>query len=624
MLEIKNLKVSYNGLDVLKGINLTLKKGESLAIIGETGAGKTTLSLSILGLVEGRLTGEILFQGKNLLNLPEEEMRSLRGREIAMVFQNVEAALHPLYTVNQQIMEAILVHREKDRDFARERARQLLARVGLDERRAQSYPHQLSGGEKQKALICIALANDPEVLLLDEPTAALDSLTKAEIIALLREVARDKITLVITHDLAAAAQMAEKIAVLYGGRILEMGPTAELLEFPRHPYTRGLIRSYPNMTTTKDLQGIPGRMSHRVEGCPFHPRCTQKIAVCWQEVPELKQKGNRHLACHRGGIIPLLEARNISKSFGKVEVLQSVDLTLYEGETLALVGESGSGKTTLAKTVMGLIPAERGEVFLEGERILQRKKEFYERVQMVFQNPGESISHRMNVYQAVKEPLDVQGWRSEEEKLQKVRRVLNEVELPSDEEYLQKYPHHLSGGEAQRVAIARALVLDPKLLIADEPTSALDASVQAKILKLLLDLQEERGLALLLITHDIALARKVSDRMAVMLRGSIVEEGPTSEVVNNPLHPYTKCLVEAAPALSREVSGPPRAVRNSEKNREQAVQPGSTTGREHCPFARRCPHPLPRCYRERPEMKACSMHRVACFRELGKNHPEQA
>ncbi|HAA89830.1 MAG TPA: ABC transporter ATP-binding protein [Peptococcaceae bacterium] len=636
MLEIKNLKVSYNGLTVLKGIDLTLKKGESLAIIGETGAGKTTLALSILGLVEGHCTGEILFHGRNLLDLPEEELRSLRGRQIAMVFQNIEDALHPLYTISQQVMEAILVHGEKDEDFARERARRLLARVGFDERRAEAYPHQLSGGEKQRALICIALANDPEILILDEPTAALDALTKAEIIALLREVTREKATLVITHDIAAAAKLAERIAVLYGGRILEMGPTVELLEFPMHPYTRGLLRSYPNMTTTKDLQGIPGRMSHRVSGCPFHPRCTQKIAVCEQEVPELQKKNGRYLACHRGGIVPLLEVRNISKSFGKVEVLHDVDLTLYEGETLALVGESGSGKTTLAKTIMGLFKAEQGEVFLEGEKVLQRKKRFYERVQMVFQNPGESISHRMNVYQAVKEPLDVHGWGSESEKLEKVRKVLNEVELPADDGFLKKYPHHLSGGEAQRVAIARALVLNPKLLIADEPTSALDASVQAKILRLLLDLQEKRGLALLLITHDLALARKVSDRMAVMLQGSIVEEGPTSEVVSNPFHPYTKCLVEAAPALSRGASEPVRASRGVEI-REGVAQLSSTgvlslrkqilstdftkgnskTGsRQCCPFVQRCPHPLPRCYQEKPEMKACSAHRVACFREF--------
>ncbi|MDD4783480.1 MAG: ABC transporter ATP-binding protein [Syntrophaceticus sp.] len=616
MLEIKNLKVSYNELNILKGIDLSLNKGESLAVIGETGAGKTTLSLSIMGLIEGHCTGEILFQGENLLSLPEDELRLLRGRRIAMVFQDVEAALHPLYTIRQQIIEAILVHGEKDRDFAAEHTRQLLARVGLDERRGDSYPHQLSGGEKQKALICIALANDPDVLILDEPTAALDALTKAEIINLLRKEAKERITLVITHDIDAAAKLAERIAVMYAGRILEMGPTEELLEQPMHPYTRGLLRSYPNMTTTKDLQGIPGRMSHRVEGCPFHTRCTQKIAVCGHDVPELQKKNSRYLACHRGGIIPLLEVKNISSNIDKVEILHSVDINLYEGETLALVGESGSGKTTLAKTIMGLFTAKQGEIFLEEKPVIQRKKEFFERVQMVFQNPGESISHRMNVYQAVKEPLDIHGSRaSESEKQEKVKKVLDEVELTGDDEYLKKYPHHLSGGEAQRVAIARALVLDPKLIIADEPTSALDASIQAKILRLFLDLQEERGLALLLITHDIALARKVSDRMAVMLQGTIVEEGPTSEIVNNPLHPYTKCLIEVAPTMSREISEPLETnSREEDHETETDFQKGSSDSQQNCPFIRRCPHPLPRCFQDKPELKTCSVHRVACFR----------
>lgn len=609
MLEIKNLKVSYYGLNVLKGVNLNLHKGESLAVIGETGAGKTTLSLSIMGLVEGKCTGEIIYQGENLLTLPEDKLRLLRGRRIAMVFQDVEAALHPLYTIRQQIMEAILVHGEKDKDFAEKHTRQLLDRVGLDEKRADSYPHQLSGGEKQKALICIALANDPDVLILDEPTAALDALTKAEIITLLREAAKDRVTLVITHDTDAAAKLAEKIAVMYAGRILEMGRTKELLEHPMHPYTRGLLRSYPNMTTTKDLQGIPGKMSHRVEGCPFHTRCTQRIDVCLQQVPELQEKDSRYLACHRGGIIPLLEVRNISRSVENAKILHGIDLTLYEGETLALVGESGAGKTTMAKTIMGLFTAEEGEIYLEGEQICMRKKEFFERVQMVFQNPGESISHRMNVYQAVKEPLDIHSYGSEAEKLEKVKKVLHEVELAGDEEFLKKFPHHLSGGEAQRVAIARALILDPKLIIADEPTSALDASIQAKILRLFLDLQEQRGLALLLITHDIALARKVSDRMAVMLRGTIVEEGPTNEVIHNPLHPYTKCLTEAAPSLSREVG-----TSSGTENHETAARSGSTVSSQSCPFIKRCPQPLPQCFQEKPGLKACSVHRVACYR----------
>ncbi|SMB99653.1 peptide/nickel transport system ATP-binding protein [Thermanaeromonas toyohensis ToBE] len=554
MLVIKDLQVSFGHLTVLKGINLRLEKGEVLAVVGESGAGKTTLGLSIMGLSPGRCTGQILFKGRDILALPEEERCRIRGKEIAMVFQNVEDALHPLYPVVDQVMEAILIHGLKDKEVAQGKAVEILKAVGLRQDRLHTFPHQLSGGEKQRVLLALALANDPEVLILDEPTASLDVITRAEIISLLKRVIRDKIVLLITHDLSTAAKLATRVAVLYGGRVVELGATRSLFTFPRHPYTRGFLRSYPNMTTVKDLQGIPGPPYKPVGGCPFHPRCTQRMEICSQEVPELKGLGDYFLACHRGGIIPLLEIKNLSKSFNGVRAVQEVELTLYEGETLALVGESGSGKTTLALTIMGLLPPDKGEIWLEGQKVLHRDKEFYQRVQMIFQNPQESLSHRMNVLQLVKEPLDVQGWGREEEKVERVKQVLEEVELPTQDFFLHKYPHELSGGEAQRVAIARALVLNPKLLIADEPTSALDASIQAKILKLLLNLQEKRGLAILFITHDIALARKVSDRLAVMKDGSLVEEGPASEVISNPKHPYTRTLLSLAADLTEGIS----------------------------------------------------------------------
>lgn len=264
------------------------------------------------------------------------------------------------------------------------------------------------------------------------------------------------------------------------------------------------------------------------------------------EPPEPVSSGQRTVACHRGGIVPLLELKKLSKAFGRFRAVDEVQLTLFEGETLALVGESGSGKTTLAKIIIGLIKADAGELYFETEKVGVRDVKFHRRVQMIFQNPGESISHRMNVFQAVKEPLDIHRLGNEAEKLDSVRRALEDVELPSDDGFLSKYPHHLSGGEAQRVAIARALVLKPRLLVADEPTSALDASVQAKIIKLLLNLQEKKGLAILLITHDLALARKASDRIAVMLKGRIVEEGPTSQVLAAPRHAFTRSLLQSA------------------------------------------------------------------------------
>jgi peptide/nickel transport system ATP-binding protein len=352
--------------------------------------------------------------------------------------------------------------------------------------------------------------------------------------------------LVITHDLSLAASLAERMAVLYAGRIMEMGRTEEILKGPRHPYTRGLIRSYPAMNATKDLQGILGQMVHGLPGCPFHQRCTQRIDICSLEVPKQMEKEGRIIACHRGGIVPLLEIKGLSLTLDCYPVLCDLDISLCEGETLALVGESGSGKTSLSKAVMGLYEPDRGAVILEGRRVEKRDPAFFSRVQMIFQNPRESVSHRMNVLDAVIEPLLVQKKGSGKERLERAKEVLSMVELPVDDDFLKRYPHQLSGGEVQRVAIARALALGPKLLIADEPTSALDPSVQAKILKLLMNLQDRMGLAILFITHDIALARKISDRMSVMQSGSIVEEGATNEILSRPSHPYTRRLVDCA------------------------------------------------------------------------------
>lgn len=546
MLSIKDLKVSFGKTQILRGIDLNLERGDCLAIVGESGAGKTTLGMTIMGLAGGSATGEISFQEKNLLANSEEELRDLRGRKMAMVFQNVEDALDPVQRIQDQVAEAILVHRSISAEIAYEEAAMHLNSVGLRSGKARMYPHQLSGGEKQRVLIAMALVNDPDLLILDEPTASLDALTKADIIRLFQSAALGRICIVITHDLSLAASLAEKMVVLYAGRIMEMGRTEELLRNPRHPYTRGLIRSYPAMTATKDLQGILGRMVHGLPGCPFHERCTQRIDICSRQVPPQMEEDERIVACHRGGIVPLLEIENLSLAFDSYSALCDASISLYEGETLALVGESGSGKTTLSKVIMGLFEADTGAVILEGHRVNKWDSEFYSRVQMIFQNPKESVSHRMNVLHAVLEPLQVQKSGSHEERLQRAKEVLRMVELPDDDDFLKRYPHELSGGEVQRVAIARALALGPKLLIADEPTSALDPSVQAKILKLLMNLQDRMGLAMIFVTHDIALARKVSDRMAVMHKGRIVEVGPTNEILIHPQHPYTRRLVDCA------------------------------------------------------------------------------
>jgi peptide/nickel transport system ATP-binding protein len=412
-LSIRGLKVSFGKTQILSGVDIHLERGDCLALVGESGGGKTTLGLTIMGLARGSASGEISFQGKNLLKISQESLRDLRGREIAMVFQNVEDALDPVQRIKDQIAEAIMVHRSISAKNAGDVAAMHLLSVGLNGEKARMYPHQLSGGEKQRVLIAMALVNDPDLLILDEPTASLDALTKADIIGLLRSAILGRICISITHDLSLAASLTEKMAVLYAGRVMEMGRTVDLLRNPRHPYTRGLIRSYPAMTATKDLQGIPGSMVHGLQGCPFHERCTQKIAICSLQVPPQLEKEGRIIACHRGGIVPLLEIENLSLAFDSYLVLCDVFLSLYEGETLALVGESGSGKTTLSKVIMGLYEADRGAVILEGRRLNKRDSAFYSRVQMIFQNPKESVSHRMNVLDAVLEPLQVaEDWES--------------------------------------------------------------------------------------------------------------------------------------------------------------------------------------------------------------------
>jgi peptide/nickel transport system ATP-binding protein len=552
MLSIRGLRVTMARTEILRGIDLDIDKGDCLAIIGESGAGKSTLGLSIMGLLsEGAARGEVLLNGRDLFRITEDELRQLRGGEMAMVFQNIEDALDPVQRVGDQIIEAISIHQKRGEKSSCERKLQsrmfrLLLAVGLSEEKAVSYPHQLSGGEKQRISIAMALANDPDLLILDEPTASLDAMTKMDIIRLLEEALHSRMSLLITHDISLAQRLSNRLAVLYAGRIVETGDTQEIMRNPAHPYTRGLIRSYPAMNRAKDLQGIPGMMSHGLEGCPFHDRCTQRIEICKTLVPLLQEVKGRFVACHRGGIVPLLEVRDLGVSFDSYSALSGVDLTLYEGETLAVVGESGSGKTTLSKAIMGLCQQSSGEVFLEGNKLGKRDVSFYSRVQMIFQNPKESVSHRMTVLDAVLEPLNVMHRGSPEERVARAREVIRQAELPISDRFLAKYPHQLSGGEVQRVAIARALALRPKLLIADEPTSALDPSVQAKILKLLLNLQERMGLGILLVTHDIAVARKASDRIAVLLKGRIVEEGATDDILSNAVDPYTRGLIESA------------------------------------------------------------------------------
>jgi peptide/nickel transport system ATP-binding protein len=552
MLKLETLQVSYGEKKILHGIDLELQNGESLAIIGESGAGKTTLALTLMRLVDAGVRGKILFDGLELLSLTEEAITKLRGNRIALAPQNANNTLNPVHTILSQVAEPITEHQLKSQQEARQQASALLNSFGIQADRFSAYPHQLSGGEQQRVLLAIASANKPELLILDEPISSLDAPARADVIELIKHINHGCSLIVMTHDIGTAAKLADKVAVLYAGRIVELGSVRDVLSQPRHPYTRALIRCYPGMSTGKDLQGIKGVMDRSTSGCAFHPRCTQAIEICRREVPPLKLTQGRYIACHRGGIITLLSIKNLSKRFDSLLAVDSVNISIESAETLALVGESGSGKTTLAKLIMGLIEPTEGEIYLEDSPVSDRGKDFYRQVQMIFQNPGETLSHRLSVLELVREPLDIQEIGTKEERDRRARQVLKEVELPDTGAFLDEYPHHLSGGEMQRVAIARALVLRPRLLIADEPVAFLDSSLQAKVLKLLLNLQEQRGLSLLFITHDIAVARKISDSIAVMKDGKIIERGPATTIITSPAQGYTRKLSQAASHLSFE------------------------------------------------------------------------
>ncbi len=578
MLGINDLTLEYpadyaesGNIRVLDGVSFHLKKGESIGIIGESGSGKTSLGMVVMGLSGGEVSGEIRFGGVNLLDLTDEEMRHLRWNRISMVMQNTGNVLNPAYTVEQQITEPITKHGLDSKIGAQERASLLLREVGLNSDMLNAYPGELSGGERQQVLIAMALANDPELIIMDEPTASLDVLTRRRILGLLDRIKEERSLIVISHDASTVASL-ENLIVLYSGRVMEAGKTDLLLKDPHHPYTRGLLRAHPFMDTTKDLQGIRGKMPALYDlptGCRFSTRCTQKIAICEEIPPELTgcnvggEDGNqgtyRRIACHRGGIHTLLQVTHLKKEYQNrsgnrsrtVAALKDISFELQVGEIVALVGATGCGKSTLAKVVTRTLKPDSGEIRYDGEEIHAiNAKTFHRDVQMIFQDPLDAVSPRFNVLKAVKEPLEIQGRIDRQEMLRKVKYTLDEINLPSDDIFLKKYPHQLSGGELQRVTIARALVTDPKLLIADEPTAYLDPSVQAKILKLLMRMQNTRGMTMLFITHDIALARKVSDRIFVMRGGDLVEQGVSSDVIYSPKHPYTRELVCGAAGCS--------------------------------------------------------------------------
>lgn len=558
LLKIDNLSICYKeGDEEFKAVNnlcFSLNKGECVGIIGESGSGKTSIAMAIMSLLnkEAKVNGSIFYKNIELLSLSEENKNKYRWDKIAIVFQNTVEVLNPVLTIQEQIIESVYEHCNDSKAEAKLRVKELLNLVELDEKWAYVYPHELSGGMRQRVLIAMALACNPEFLIVDEPTTALDPIGKEEIVKLLKKLQIEKnlTMLVISHELPVILSLTSKIKIMYKGSIVEEGITKEVIKNPMHTYSRGLIHSSVEVNPFGDLWGIPYDSTYKFQqGCEFYFRCVQRTDECRLKKPKLKTVfKDRKVACNRGGIITLLKAKNIKKIYNsrgmKVEALKGCDIEVRCGEIVSLIGQSGSGKTTLASIIAGILNKDSGEVFFQGNRVQGNSTTSKKGgIQMVFQDPFSSINSCFTVEQAVSEPLDIIKEESKEERLEKVIKILEKVQLPVDNIFLNKKCSNLSGGQRQRVAIARSLIMEPKLLIADEISSMLDPSTKANVLRILKGLQNSNGFAMLYITHDISIAKKISDIVFVMYQGNIVEKGSVLDIFKAPKHPYTQKLI---------------------------------------------------------------------------------
>jgi microcin C transport system ATP-binding protein len=529
LLEVRDLRVSFGGQEVVHGIDFSIQVGEKLALVGESGSGKTVSALSLLRLVHNAdVSGTALLQGRDLLAMTERQLRGVRGDEVAVVFQEPMSALNPLYTVGDQIREVLQLKKGLTNRQALTAAVELLASTGIPEpsRRANAFPHQLSGGQRQRAMIAMALASAPRLLLADEPTTALDVSLRAQILDLLADLQRQHgmAVLLITHDLNLVRRFADRVAVMERGHLVEQGGVSDVFTAPTHAYTRKLLASKPERDVVEPLARADAAPVLQSSGL----RVTYPVGL-----PGFKGWFQK----------------------GAFVAVKGADMVIAPGRTLGVIGESGSGKSTLALAALGLLP-HQGRLQIGGTDWAQAKKagqdrELRQRIQVVFQDPYSSLSPRMTVEQIVGEGLQVhQPALSTAQRRERVVAALSDVGLVDDArhggDWLQRYPHEFSGGQRQRLAIARALIVDPQLLVLDEPTSALDVTVQKQVLALLQRLQRERGLSYLLITHDVDVIRAMAHDVMVMKDGAVVESGDVDRVLLAPGHPYTRALVQAA------------------------------------------------------------------------------
>ncbi|TFC80586.1 dipeptide ABC transporter ATP-binding protein [Cryobacterium cheniae] len=656
LLAVTDLSVTFPqrggpSVQAVRGISYQVHRGEFLGIVGESGSGKSVSSLALMGLLpsSAQVTGSITFGGRSLLDLNDRQLSRIRGQEISMIFQDPLSALTPVYTVGDQIAEALLLHDSAlSKRAASARAIELLQIVGIPapERRARAFPHEFSGGMRQRAMIAMAIANDPLLIIADEPTTALDVTIQAQILEVLEKAKSltGAAVVLITHDLGVVAGHADRIAVMYAGKLVENGTTDEVFASPHMPYTIGLLRSVPNMQTAGTqrlvpLEGRPPSLTALPRGCPFAARCPIAVAACLDTEPVLLNHApaapgtpvaglgeTAHVAaCHRAAEIasgaltrpdvfprpeplavehrdrdrhahpvltvtglvrhfPLTKGGVFSRQIGTVRAVDGVSFTIQPGQTLGLVGESGCGKSTTILEILEMTKPQAGQILIDGQDVATLGRADLLRlrkdVQIVFQDPMAALDPRMPIGDIIAEPLTVHGVKPAARRA-RVAELLDLVGL--DPQMADRYPHEFSGGQRQRVGIARALATNPRLVVLDEPVSALDVSIQAGVINLLEDLKEQLNLSYLFVAHDLAIVRQIADTVAVMYLGRIVEYGPVAEVFANPRHPYTQALISAAPIPD------PVIERSRKRVLLEGDLPSPTEQIDGCNFRSRCP-----------------------------------
>ena len=669
LVEIDQLKTVLHASDepirAVDGLSLKIASGETFALLGESGCGKSMTALSIMRLlpdVGEIISGQIRIKGVDLLQLPEFAMRSIRGKRISMIFQEPMLSLNPVMTIAEQIHEVLTQHGRLSHSAAQQRIVELLEQVGIPdaEHRMHEYPFQFSGGMKQRAMIAIALAGEPELLIADEPTTALDVTIQAQVLDLLRQIQQRNhmAILLITHDLGVVAEMAQQVGVMYAGEIVEMANREDFFNHPAHPYTQQLFASLPEKHKRNHalavIQGAVPSLAQTFSGCRFADRCQQAMVVCHENIPQWHSITDDHqVRCHlydsknqhteRSAVIndsiifgapdknagietmtpvsPLLRVTDLKVHFpirkglfkriiGHVRAVDGVSLQISAGKTLALVGESGCGKTTIGKSILQLIQPTAGSILFKNQELTSLSRSQLQKIrsqfQIIFQDPFSSLNPRMRIRETLLEGMNALRVTplSDTHNEQEIDTLLQRVGLPIEVKW--RFPHEFSGGQRQRIAIARALAVNPELLICDEPTSALDVSVQAQILNLLKSLQDNLGIAFLFITHNIAVVEYLADEVAVMYLGRVVEQGQVDEIMDTPKHPYTQALLSSVPKIKQDRVIPLIRLKGD--------LPSPVAPPSGCHFHPRCPRAMPICRETYPAISTFSnSHTTHCF-----------